>query len=156
MTENLIKEIQKSPKKSKTIKTYVKEVIMTDKKENFTQVCIWPACIVGKDKAEEFENLMLERFDVRVQYLEEINTKPDKDSNGSIVEGTGNRNDLFFAVHDDDVGKFAIPRLQYGIRWIEDALEPENYSQHLYPERVSEYKCWDNSNKENDNEAIVT
>jgi hypothetical protein len=126
------------------------------RKENFTQVCIWPGCIVGENEIEKFEKLMLEQFDIRIQYLEEIKTKPDKDSNGDIVEGTGNRNDLFFAVHDDDVGKFAIPRLQYGIRWIEDALEPENYSQHLYPERVSEYKCWDNSNKENDNEAIVT
>ena len=114
-----------------------------ERKENFKQVCIWPACEVGDDEIKKFEEFMEENFKVRVQYLEEVRTNPDLDQNGNAVEGTGNRNDLFFAVHNDDVGKFAVPRLQYGIRWIEDALDPSNSTSYLYPERVNEYKCWE-------------
>lgn len=115
-------------------------------KEDFKQVCVWPACIVGEteEKQKEFESFMNEHFNVRVQYLEEIKTKPDiNHSNGTPVKGTGGRNDLFFAVHNDDVGKFAIPRLQVGIRWVEDVLSSCNYNQPIYPERVFKYKCWE-------------
>jgi len=121
-------------------------------KENFHQVCIWPACIVGKEDEEKFKVFMLENFDTRIQYLEEIKTEPDLDSSGTPIKDTGNRNDLFFAVHNDDVGKFSIPRLQYGIRWLEDVLDSGNYSQPIYPERVFKYKCWseDEKNQEED------
>jgi len=116
-----------------------------EKKEKFTQVCVWPSCIVGEDRIEEFEEFMREKFGIRVQYLEEIKTNPDKDVDGNIIEGTGNRNDLFFAIHDEDVGKFVIPKLMYGISWIEDTLASCNNTSHLYPERVKEYECWEGS-----------
>ena len=112
------------------------------KKENFNQVCVWPATIVGEEKIKDFEDFMIEQFKTRVQYLEEIKTNPDLNSNGDPIEGTGNRNDLFFAIHDEDVGKFAVPRLQVGIRWIEDTLADCNYSQKIYPKRIFEYKTW--------------
>jgi len=106
-------------------------------KEHYTQVCVWPATIVGDDKIIEFESFMLDTFGARIQYLEEIKTFPDKDD-----PNTGDRNDVFFAVHDLDVGKFAIPRLQYGIRWIEDVLDKGNYKNKIYPQRVYKYKSW--------------
>jgi hypothetical protein len=83
---------------------------------------------------------MMEIFGVRVQYLEEIETKPDLDENRQQIEDTGGRNDVFFAVHSDDLSKFAIPRLSVGIRWLEDVYLNGNGS--LYDDRVAEYMCW--------------
>ena len=115
--------------------------------EGFSQVCVWPACIVkdAGDGIEGFVDFMLEKFDVRVQYLEEIKTGPDT-KNGVPVPETGNRNDLFFAVHKEDIVKFAVPRLQAGIRWIEDVLAKGNYSTPLYPKRIFDYTCWNEEN----------
>ena len=106
------------------------------KKEHFNQVCVWPACIVGKEKVDEFVILMQQEFNVRIQYLEEILTLPG-------FGGEGGRNDVFFAIHDEDIVQFAINRLQFGIRWIEDVLSPANYHDSIYPERVFGYKSWE-------------
>ena len=108
---------------------------------NFRQVCTWPATIVGKDSIQAFEQFMLDELGTRVQYLEEIQTAPDRDADGYAVRDTGGRNDVLFAVHDEDVMKFAIPRLQYGMRWLEDVYG--NGDGALYPERVAEYQCWE-------------
>jgi len=105
----------------------------------FSQVCVWPGTIVGVGEVDDFILWMDEEFGTRVEYLEEIKTYPDQDNVGNDIEGTGDRNDLFFAVHQDDINKFAIPRLSVGISWVEDML---NNNPHLYPERVSEYRSW--------------
>jgi len=115
---------------------------VVERKPEFRQVCVWPGTVVG-DEREEFVSSMLNEFGARVAYLEEVETCPDRDSGGRCVEGTGGRNDLFFAVHRDDIGKFAVPRLAYGIRWIEDVLSEVNGGAALYPERVGQYRCWD-------------
>ena len=110
-------------------------------KDGFTQVCVWQGTTVVENKLlaaeqiKEFEDLGRWFFGSRFQYLEEIKTNPTPDE-----PGTGGRTDLFFAVHSEDVGKFAIPRLAYGIRWIEDVYG--NESGYLYPERVEQYKSW--------------
>lgn len=106
----------------------------------YTQVCVWPGTLVGADSRAEFESWCAETFNTRVQYLEEVKTAPDY-RNGYPVEDTGGRNDVLFAVHDEDVGKFAVPRLQYGMRWIEDIYG--NGHGALYPERVAEYQSWE-------------
>ena len=115
-----------------------------DQKSNpprvYSQVCIWPGCIVGLDSVEPFTKMMLDNFNTRVEYLEELETAPHRDKDGCPIEGTGGRNDLFFAVHPDDVGHFAVPRLSYGIRWIEDVYG--NGHGHLYPARCADYKTW--------------
>lgn len=111
--------------------------------EPFVQVCIWPGTLVN-GKIREFEAFMLEEFGTRVKYLEEIKTAPDI-RGGFPVEDTGGRNDVFFAVHKDDLQKFAVPRLQMGIRWIEDVLTNERIRHNdcsLYPERVKDYRRW--------------
>lgn len=105
--------------------------------KSYEQVCIWPGTIVGKIKIEDFVNFMMEQFKVRVQYLEEIKTFPN---NGQ--PDTGGRNDLFFAVHNEDLTHFSIPRLAQGIRWIEDVLDKNNYKHKIYPARVFKYKTW--------------
>lgn len=119
------------------------------RKEGFTQVCVWPATVVCNcedgfkpEKAQEFEKYMLEELNCRVQYLEEIETTPDTDKNGEPVPDTGGRNDVFFAMHKDDVEKAAVRRLAYGIRWLEDVLAPVNYPTQIYPNRVRHYQTW--------------
>lgn len=117
-------------------------------KEGFTQVCIWPGCIVvddndsNQDNINKFEQFMFDNFKARVQYLEEIKTKPDHDKELNIIKDTGGRNDLFFTVHNESIGHFAVPRLAVGIRWIEDVLANGNYRCHIYPDRVFKYVSW--------------
>jgi hypothetical protein len=125
-------------------------------KEGFTQVCVWPGTIVVdrakdddiKDQIKLFEDFMKNDIGVTVQYLEEIETRPDLDSRGCIVKDTGGRNDIFFAVYTNDVMKFAVPRLQMGIRWIEDVLAEGNYRSPIYPNRVYKYCTWNKENLE--------
>ena len=114
-----------------------------DKRENFSQVCVWPGIIIADNQIENFENYF-SKEGFRVQFLESIQTKPDRDESGDDVSAPAGRIDAIFAVHNDDVMKFAIPRLQMGIRWIEDVLDNEaretEYS--IYPDRVKEYRTW--------------
>ena len=121
---------------------------------NYTQVCVFPGLLVDQDKIQEFTDQIKEVFDTRVQYLETILTKPDVDD----PENTGGRSDVFFAVHQDDIEKFAVRRLQYGIRWIEDILSNVNgyHLNPLYPEYVEGYKSWNadpNSAEDEDYDA---
>ena len=114
-----------------------------EKQEGYSQVCVWPGTIVKPEQISEFEECFaLNGF--RVIYLESIMTSPDRDEDGCSIEDTGGRIDAFFTVHNDDIMKFAIPRLQMGIRWIEDVLDNEahltGYS--IYPDRVKEYRTW--------------
>ena len=101
-------------------------------KPGFSQVCVWPATVVG-DQVEAFEQHMFDKMGVRVQYLEEVVTGPGEG-------GPGGRNDVRFAIHDEDIGKFAVPRLSMGISWIEDVFA--NGGGVLYPDRIREYKTW--------------
>src|SRR5574343_122041 len=120
-----------------------RKMSIVKRNEDYNQVCVWRGTIVGADQIEAFEKFFMDELDVRVQYLEEIKTKPDLDQDGQPVPETGDRNDVFFAVHDEDVGKFAVPRLAYGVSWIEDVLSNVNYESPLYPDYVFEYKTWD-------------
>ena len=108
---------------------------------NYTQVCVFPGLLVDENKIQEFTEQIKEEFDTRIQYLETILTKPDSDDQSG---NTGGRSDVFFAVHQDDISKFAVKRLHYGIRWIEDVLSNANgyHLNPLYPEYVEGYKTW--------------
>lgn len=111
-------------------------------RDGFTQVCVWPGCLVEGD-VKGFLKFLRDELGVRAQYLEEMDTGPDRDGDGGPVRDTGGRNDVFFAVHDDDLsGGFAVQRLAIGIRWIEDVLAEGNYSSPIYPERVFGYRSW--------------
>ena len=105
--------------------------------KKYNQLCVWPATVVGKDDIKELENFFKEEMDVRIKYKTEVLTNPDLDEDGNEVPDTGGRNDLFFYVHDDDIGKFAIPRLSMGIRWYEDVVS-YNDGAYLYPESFLE------------------
>ena len=112
-----------------------------ERKEDFNQVCVWPNTLIGKDEVEKFEGWVKENFGVRVQYLEEYKTNPNPDD---FKGETGGRNDAVFAVNKEDVAKFAIPRLQMGIRWVEDVLDnaENNNKLSIYPTYLKDYRTW--------------
>ena len=97
--------------------------------ENFNQLCVWEGTVVGADEVENFENWLQSEFGVRGKYSEEVLTLPTEGE-----PGTGGRNDLLFRVHDEDVMKFAVPRLMVGIKWWEDVLGNGNGV--LYTEEI--------------------
>ena len=111
----------------------------------FQQVCVWPGTIVEPHQVADFEAFVKQEMGARVQFLEIIHTFPDVDASGAPVEDTGGRSDVFFAVHKDDIGAFAVKRLAYGIRWFDDAVSATNGGNRLYPPRVMAYACWEPS-----------
>ena len=105
--------------------------------ENFSQVCVWEGTVVGANEVGSFENWVQLEFGVRAKYSEEVLTLPTPGE-----EGTGGRNDLFFRIHDEDIQKFAVPRISIGVRWWEDVLG--NGNGELYPQAILEKypKTW--------------
>ncbi len=88
--------------------------------ENYKQLCVWPGTVLGDSTVEDFEKFF-EQQGFRVKFAEEVETLPDVED-GRVVEGTGGRHDILFYIHQEDISKFAVPRLSMGIRWWEDVL----------------------------------
>ena len=113
----------------------------THMESQFNQLCVWPGVVVGDSKKvqEDFVKFFKDELGVTVKYETEVKTLPDP---GDLGIKTGGRNDLFFYIADDDIGKFAIPRLNMGIRWYEDVLS--NGGGDIYPTEVLEKykKTW--------------
>jgi hypothetical protein len=82
----------------------------------------------------EFEDFFKEQG-FRVKFAEEVITLPDLDSNGNKIPETGGRTDLLFYIHAEEIGKFSIARLQFGIRWWEDVVS-YNDNSHLYSQEI--------------------
>ena len=115
-----------------------------EKPEDYDQVCVMEGVTISHNNdpvdqsdINEFEAQMKRSFKgIRVKFLEEIITSPG-------LGGEGGRNDLFFAVHKEDVGKFALPRLHAGIRWVEDVIDNnDRHGQMIHPERIRGYRTW--------------
>ena len=101
----------------------------------YTQLCVWQGVVLDGFTIEEFEQWMLDNFGTRIKYETQVKTLPDLDKNGNKIPYTGGRNDVFFFAHADDINKFAVPRLEAGIRWWEDVVGYNNNS-YLYPKEV--------------------
>ena len=115
---------------------------------DYPQVCVLMGCTIPPEYSKNyhlaFQRFFKAEFGVRVQYLETILTKPDLDEDKNPVPETGGRSDIFFAIHEDDLGTFTAVRFKlshYGFtpRWVEDLLSPDNGNRHLYPRRVKNY-----------------
>ena len=104
----------------------------------FNQLCVMEGTLMPEGGAKELETFFKIEMGVTVHFETEVKTLPDEP--GCTL--TGGRNDLFFYIADDDIGKFAVPRLQMGIRWWEDVLGNGNGK--LYPEEILEKypKTW--------------
>lgn len=108
-------------------KSWEKKTERDIESEYYKQLCVWPATQLGDSTPEQFEQFMQEHFNARIKFMEEVITLPGQG-------GEGGRSDLFFYVHNDDVGSFAVPRLQAGIRWWEDVVG--NKSHTIYPQEI--------------------
>lgn len=98
--------------------------------KTYSQLCVWPGTVLGENTVEDFEKFFAEKFGVRVKYEREVVT------NGSEERGEeGGRHDTLFYIHNDDIPKFAVPRLMAGIRWWEDVVS-YNDGAYLYAEDV--------------------
>ena len=104
----------------------------------FNQLCVMEGTLIPEGGAKELETFFKNKMGVTVHFETEVKTLPDEP--GCTL--TGGRNDLFFYIADDDIGKFAVPRLQMGIRWWEDVLG--NGGGNLYTEEFLEKypKTW--------------
>ena len=104
----------------------------------FNQLCVLQGTIMPEGGAKELEAFFKNEMGVTVKFETEVKTLPDTPE----CTETGGRNDLFFYIADDDIGKFAVPRLSMGIRWYEDVLS--NGGGKLYPTEVLEKyeKTW--------------
>ena len=99
----------------------------------YNQLCVWPATLLDDSGVKGFTKFLKDAFGARFKFSQEVKTLPDMEG-GKVVPDTGGRNDLFFYVHDDDIGKFALARLDYGIRWWDDVLS--NGGGKLYPKEI--------------------
>lgn len=128
----------------KAIKIPEERTEAVKRKPKHTQVAVWPGTILQPDELPDLIKFFKNEFKTRVQYLETVMTGPDMED-GHPVAGTGGRRDVLIAVHEDDIGHFAVPRMKVGIRWIEDVLGNErlrgDFS--IYPAHVKQYGSWD-------------
>ena len=108
---------------------------MDKKNDKFNQLCVLEGTLFPEGGVKEFHKFFKDEMGVRVKFENQVKTLPDE-------IGPGGRNDLFFYIHDDDIGKFAVPRLSMGIKWWEDVLG--NGQGKLYPTEILEKypKTW--------------
>ena len=99
-------------------------------KGKYNQLCVLQGTIMPEGGAKELETFFKDEFGVKVKFETEVKTLPNEP--GCTL--TGDRNDTFFYIADDDIGKFAVPRLSMGVRWWEDVLLNGNGK--LYDEDV--------------------
>jgi hypothetical protein len=105
----------------------------------FNQLCVLQGCLMPEGGAKELESFFKDEMGVTVKFETEVKTLPDP---GDLGMKTGGRNDVFFYIADDDIMKFAVPRLSMGIKWWEDVLG--NGGDKLYPKEILEKyeKTW--------------
>ena len=105
---------------------------------NFNQLCVLEGTLMPDGGAEELVKFFKDNMGVTVKFETQVETLPDTPE----CTETGGRNDIFFYIADEDIAKFAVPRLQMGIRWWEDVLG--NGGGKLYTEEFLEKypKTW--------------
>ena len=113
----------------------------TDPDAEYSQMCVWPATTVTDEDVDsgELQDFFKESFNLEhpIKVVGCVTTLPDEEHRDMEDPPTGGRHDFMFFVHGADTGKFAIPRLQYGIRWWEDVVG--NNSHTIYPQEFLEY-----------------
>ena len=105
---------------------------------DYNQLCVMEGTLMPEGGAKELVKFFKDEMKVDVHFETQVKTLPDTPE----CTETGGRNDLLFYIADDDIGKFAVPRLQMGIRWWEDVLGNGNGK--LYSSEILEKysKTW--------------
>jgi hypothetical protein len=105
--------------------------------QGYYQLCVWGGVTLDGANPPEFEEWFLKEVHTRIRFAEVVLTKPDRDENGVKMIGTGNRSDIFFYVHQEDIPTFSVNRLNLGgCRWWEDILS--NGGGKLYSTKILE------------------
>ncbi len=101
----------------------------------FKQICVFEGTLVTPEEVPDVEKYFKDEFGVRMKFLETVVTLAGQG-------GEGGRHDVFLAIHEDDIPKFATWRFSLGIRWWEDVLN--NRGGEIYPRSVLEKypKLW--------------
>ena len=101
----------------------------TNNETKFEQVCVWPFTLCPPKDAPSFEQFFADKFGVRVRYIGEnkVNNK---------------QTDTLFYIASEDIGKFAVPRMSIGIRWLEDVKDNVEANGGLYPFPEGVKRCW--------------
>lgn len=106
---------------------------------HFEQLVVWTGTTLGDSDSEAFEDFFKEEG-FRIKFAKQFMTLPDP---GKDPSESGGRSDILFYIHNHDIPKFSVWRLQHGMRWWEDYLD--NGSDKIVPvEILNEYKYgWD-------------
>ena len=93
----------------------------------YTQMLVWPGTTFTYGDLASFQEMLQEAFGVSMpaRVVGTVETRPTPGE-----PGTGGRVDLCFVLHDDDVAKLVLTRMQFGIKWLEDV---HSNSAWLYP-----------------------
>lgn len=97
---------------------------MTESTENnipnpFTTLVIWQGTVL---KDEEIPKMIAWFGDMgyRIKFMESTSTLPDR-KNGVDVPNTGNRTDVLFYIHSEDISRFSIFRVRTNdMKWWHD------------------------------------
>ena len=109
---------------------------MDDKEKVFKQLCVMHG--VTCDNAEDFEKHFKD-LGFTVKFAECTLTNPDTDHLGNAIPETGGRSDLLFYIAQDEINRFALPRLQWEIRWWEDVVSYNNHASWYTKEILDKY-----------------
>lgn len=101
----------------------------TNNETKFEQVCVWPFTLCKPDEAEGFTAFFADKFGVKVKFIGENRVN-------------GNQTDVLFYIASEDIGKFAVPRMSIGIRWLEDVMDNAEANGGMYPCPEGVKRCW--------------
>ena len=90
----------------------------------YEQLCVIQGVTIEGGTPKEFEEYVLKELGFDIKFEAEVVTLPGQG-------GEGGRHDVFFYINSDEIERFAVPRLQYHIRWWEDIFF--NNSEDIYP-----------------------
>ena len=96
------------------------------------QLVVWPSCLVEADDEERVYDFFKKNFGIKPIIVGCVLTLPDPEHRDMEEPPSGGRCDFFFFVDFDDVGKIAIKRFQFSMRWWEDVFY--NEQEDIYPQ----------------------
>lgn len=86
----------------------------TDNTANrYSQVVVWPHTLLDGDIAG-FTKFIHETFN-QTRIADVVEHKISEE-----------RTDVLFCIHSEDIPKFAVPRLAWGMRWLEDVMNNDD------------------------------
>ena len=102
------------------------DVWINRNKNDYSIVSVMAGCIVEKGSEHHFDE-MVNNLGAKhpAILIGTAITLPDLEDRDHPLPETGGRHDLFFAFHNLDIMRVAVPRLMYGIRWWSDVVDNE-------------------------------